>query len=84
MVKKAPKNIVLETLLSLDKQVRDISKDMATKDYVKATVDDVVDKAKKEILTELRAVTKAVDKDAVTIIDHGKRIVKLERHPVLQ
>ncbi|HEY4514416.1 MAG TPA: hypothetical protein VJH69_03795 [Candidatus Paceibacterota bacterium] len=84
MVKKAPKNIVLETLLSLDKQVRDISKDMATKDYVKATVDDVVDKAKKEILTELRAVAKAVDKDAVTIIDHGKRIVKLERHPVLQ
>ena len=71
---------VLEAVMSLDKYVRDMSKEMATKDYVQSVVED----AKEELLIEIRAVSKAVDKNSLTIIRHESRIKRLERHPALQ
>ncbi|MDO8561629.1 MAG: hypothetical protein Q7S05_02260 [bacterium] len=59
---------------------KDDLKNFATKDDVRAIVDGVVEKAKREILDVVRPLAKAVDKDAVTVVNHEKRIIKIERH----
>ena len=64
---------------------KDDLKGFATKDDLKnfATKDDVraiVDNAKDEILAVVRPIEKAVDKDAVTVVNYGKRIARIERH----
>ena len=64
---------IMEVLLDMDER-------MATKDDLTsyATKNDI-EKVKEDILEEIRPIAKAVDKDAEIVIDHGKRIVALER-----
>ena len=38
-----------------------------------------IDDLREELLSEIRPIAKAVDKDAKTIIDHEKRITRVER-----
>ncbi len=78
MVKKSAKRSVtnekiMEVLLDMDER-------MATKDDLRgyATKNDL-ERVKDEILDVIKPVMKAVDGDAETIINHGKRIVVLER-----
>lgn len=63
---------------------KDDLKNLATKDDVRFIVDGAVDKAKTELLVEIRPIAKAVDKDAVTAVNHEKRITRIERHLALK
>lgn len=60
-----------ERMTNMDDRITDIKTQMATKD-------DLV-RVKQELTSEIRAGSKAVDKDAVTVVSHGKRITVLER-----
>jgi archaellum component FlaC len=61
-------------------RVTDMDRRMATKEDLKdfATKADL-ERFKEDILEEIRPITKAVDKDAVTLVNHEKRIISLER-----
>jgi hypothetical protein len=66
---------------------KDDLKRFATKDDLdafatKSEVHSIVDTATEKILDELRPIARAVDKDAVTILNHEKRITKIERRLV--
>ena len=75
-VKKAVTNeIILNAVISLGERVAAIEQTMATKDHVEY----VVEKAKEEILQQIRPLEQAVDKDTITIINHERRITALER-----
>ena len=80
MVKKVAKeDVTTEKILEI---VLDINERMATKDDLQQFRDEAEEKfdSLKEGLTlEIRAVSKAVDRDAETVIQHGKRIIVLER-----
>lgn len=80
MTKKTPvtNEIILGAVISLGERVAVIEQTMATKEYVEAVVERVVSEAKGEILERLAPIERAVDKDAETIIDHERRITKLE------
>lgn len=71
-------SLILEAVISLQGQVSVLQRDMATKDFVEVTVEKVRD----DLLTEIRAIGHAVDKDALTIINHEHRITHLERQVV--
>ena len=60
-----------ERATNMDERITDISTRMATKDDLEHVKD--------EIMAEIKPISDAVDKDAKTIIDHGKRITTLER-----
>ena len=78
--KKASIKTVLQAVVSLGEQVADIKNTMATKEYVETVAADL----KQELTKEIRAIGKAVDKDAVTIIGHENRIVRIEKHLALK
>lgn len=63
--------VILETVLNMGEQIAEIKSTMATKD-------DLV-RVKEELLDEIRPIRKAQDKDAVTIINHERRILRLEQ-----
>lgn len=48
---------------------------MATKDLLEVTVENT----KEELLAEIRPIGRAVDKDSIAIIDHERRIHRLEK-----
>ena len=48
------------------------------KSQIPSTKNDL-EKVKQEILEEIRPIAKAVDKDAITIIRHERRIARLEQ-----
>ncbi|OGG51936.1 hypothetical protein A3C18_01705 [Candidatus Kaiserbacteria bacterium RIFCSPHIGHO2_02_FULL_54_11b] len=95
MVKKTSKKGVtnekiMEALLDMDERMvtkedlRKAFKDFPTKVDLADTLKDFakksdLEKFKEDILEEVRPIARAVDKDAVTSIDHGKRITILER-----
>lgn len=70
----------MATKADIKKAVQSIEERMTTKadlrDY--ATKNDL-ERVKDEILDVFKPVVDAVDKDAQTVVDHGKRIVVLER-----
>lgn len=74
--KDIPNKVILEAVVSLTERIADIEKNVATKEYVKVIVTDL----EQELTKEIRAIGKAVDKDAVTMIDHEKRLGRVERH----
>ena len=79
-VKKAVTNeIILNAVISLGERVAAIEQTMATTMATKDHVEYIVEKAKEEILQQIRPLEQAVDKDAVTIINHERRITALER-----
>lgn len=61
-------------------QLREEMSAMATVMATKEDVRTMVDRAKEEIMDVVRPVEKAVDGDAVTIVGHEKRIVRIEKH----
>lgn len=76
MVKKSVKRGVtnekiMEVLLDMDER-------MATKDELER-VKNNLERVKAEILEVIEPIGKAVDKDAVSIVNHEKRISVLER-----
>ena len=68
-------SLILDAVISLQEQVSGMQRDMATKDFVEVTVE----KVRNDLLTEIRAIGHAVDKDALTIINHECRITHLEK-----
>ncbi len=63
---------VLKAVVSLGEKVATLP----TKNDMEKAIED----AKEEILKEVRPVARAVDKDAVTIVKHEKRITRIETH----
>lgn len=83
MVTKGELTTVLENYPTKTDLV-EVLKNYPTKDDLAETVKDFakkidLEKFKEDILGEIRPIGKAFDKDAVTLIDHGKRIVVLEQ-----
>lgn len=72
-------NLILEAVISLQGQVTAMQDTMATKDFVEITVEKAVKQAKEDLLAEIRPIGRAVDKDALTIVNHERRITRLER-----
>ncbi len=70
-----------ERIISIDGHVNSIDERMATKADLReyATKNDL-ERFRDEILKEVRPLHRAVDTDAETIIDHGRRITALEKH----
>ncbi len=66
---------LLEAIIGLDDRFRGIQDDLRTK-Y--ATKDDLFE-LEERLTFEIRAISKAVDKDATSIIDHERRITRLEK-----
>jgi|GEM_PF-6552319 len=87
---------IMGLLLDMDERMatKDDLKGFATKDDLNgfATKDDLrayatkndLERFKEEILEEIRPIAKAVDKDAVTLVGHEKRITMLERKAALK
>ena len=66
---------IFKMLVSIDSRITNIEErlsDMATKNQL--------EKVKYELLGEMRTIGKAVDKDALTIVNLEKRIIKIEHH----
>ena len=77
--------LLTNAVVSLQEQVSELP----TKNDVERIVEQRIDEAFKtneqlkkidEIAKDVKALSKAVDKDAVTIVNHGKRIIKIEQH----
>ncbi|MEK7107182.1 MAG: hypothetical protein AAB899_03275 [Patescibacteria group bacterium] len=65
---------VFKLLISIDGRISNIEErlsDMATKGQL--------DKVKHELLGEMRVIGKAVDKDALAIVNLEKRVVRIEK-----
>lgn len=67
---KASLETVLKAVVSLSERV----------DALPTKLESMIDAAKEELLQEMRPMSRALDKDAVTLINHEKRITKVERH----
>ena len=79
--KTVTSEVILKTVLNLGEQIAEVKATMATKGDLQRLEDKVseeISKAKEDVLKEIRPVSKAVDKDAVTIVDHERRITKVE------
>ncbi|MBI5470384.1 hypothetical protein HY968_03665 [Candidatus Kaiserbacteria bacterium] len=53
------------------------------KDDLRRVTKDTVQMAKDEVLEAIHPTEKAVDKDSVTLVDHGRRLVRIEKHLAL-
>jgi len=70
--------VILEAVLSLQEQAKAMQDDMRT-NYIKR---GDIEAMEERLLAEIRPIGRAIDKDAVTIISHERRIHRLERHMV--
>lgn len=70
--KEVTNEMILNVVLSLDERLNNVEAHMATKSDLKLT--------KEEILEEIHPVEKAVDKDAETLVDYGRRLTRVEKH----
>lgn len=71
---EAKMDSVLEAVISLGAQVEEFRVEMRTNYATKADLSDLEER----LTGEIRTISKAVDKDAVTIVDHEKRITRIE------
>ena len=70
---------IFKLLVSIDARITNIEDsltDMATKNQL--------EKVKYELLGEMRIIGKAVDKDALTVVNLEKRVVRIEKHLALK
>jgi len=76
--KTASMKTVLKAIVSLGEQVAELP----TRDEFEKIVADLseVKSDVQEVLKEVKTISKAVDKDAETIVNHGKRIIRIEDH----
>jgi len=63
-------SIILEAVVALQQQIKAMQENHTTKN-------DLAD-MEERIMAEIRPIGRAVDKDAVTVIDHERRIHNLE------
>jgi hypothetical protein len=68
-------SLILDAVISLQEHVSGMQADMKA-NY--ATTVDLMD-MEERLTTEIRAIGRAVDKDALTIISHERRITYIER-----
>ena len=68
-------DVLGEDIDSLTGEVQNVRTQMVTKQDVQS----LVDSAKEDVLEEIRPIAHAIDKDAVTVVSHEKRIIVLER-----
>ena len=73
---------VLKTVITLSEQVAELP----TRNEVEKIVEETVGRTKivQDILKEIRAMSRAIDKDAVTIVDHERRITNIEHKIILK
>ncbi len=74
---------IYKVLLSIDGRITNIEErlsDMATKDDLEelATKSDL-ENVEKKLLDEIKIIGKAVDKDALTLVNLEKRVVRIEK-----
>jgi hypothetical protein len=77
---------VFNILVSIDARMTNIEErmsDMATTNDLEMMKEGMM-AMEGRLLDEIRPIARAVDKDAHTIIDHEKRIIRLEKHAVLK
>jgi|GEM_PF-4928184 len=65
---------VLATVVSLSERV----------DVIPTMVKSMIEDAKEELLGEMRPIARAVDTDAVNLVDHERRIRKIEHKIILK
>lgn len=75
---------IMGFLVEMDEKVSDMQEKMVTKADLADTLKDYatrndLERVKDEILDAMEPIIKAVDRDAETVINHGKRITVLER-----
>lgn len=80
---KSESDDIRSTMATKD-DIASIYRVMATKDDIDALRRDMatkgdVEDAKEEMLRVLRPAQRALDKDALTIVDHGVRIMRIEK-----
>lgn len=73
-------DLILQTVVTMGEEVREIKETMATKDYVNNKVESL----RQDLTREVRAIGKAVDKDAIIIIDHTRQIGRINKHLALK
>lgn len=80
--KKASIETVLKAVVSLGERVAELPTKNDVERIVEEKMEGVIENSPtiQNILKEVRAVSRAVDKDAVTIVNHGKRITRVEQH----
>jgi chromosome segregation ATPase len=88
MKKKTTLESISSQISALGKEVAGIKATMATKEDIADLREDIaelrgrtgaLESGQEEILEKLNPLSRAYDKDAVTIVDHGRRIARLER-----
>jgi len=80
----ATKEELAKGLFSIRSQMatKDDIANMATKDDIAELRERIVslEKGQEKIFDTLEPLSRAHDKDSLTLIDHGKRITRIERH----
>lgn len=61
--------VVAEEIVEVREDIADLSRRVGS-----------LEKGQEEILKELKPLSRAHDKDSETILDHGKRIIRIEKH----
>ena len=79
--KTASMKTVLKAVVSLGEQIAELP----TKNQVERMIEDAFETSEQlakidEVIKEIKAVSKAVDKDAETIVKHERRIARVEQH----
>ena len=75
MKKVVTNKLILKTIVNLGERIVELP----TKSEIDGRFDEV-DRKFGEVLTELKATSRAVDADAVTVIKHNRRITRIEKH----
>jgi hypothetical protein len=72
-----------EDIISIQGDITSIQEDIVSIRQEMATKNDL-QRVRDEIIEIIRPTEKAVDKDAVTLLNHGKRITRIETHLALK
>lgn len=80
MKKEVSNKDVLQAVTTLHKNVGVLSEriDNLAQD-LRSEIRATVDEAKEELLDEIRPIARAVDKDAVMLLNHERRIARIEK-----
>lgn len=77
---------IFKLLVSIDARITNIEErlsDMATKDnldYMRNKIEEKID----EVRLEVRALSRAADKDSLAVLDFEKRIARIEKRETVQ
>ena len=72
------KEMILQAIVGLEARMEDMREEMkGMREEVSTKAD--LEAVKEELRVEVRALGKAIDKDAVTVLDHEKRLRRIEK-----